>query len=108
MDFETYTFEITNNTEYNILLNDNNNLDTMYLEDKNNIKYLAYVHELSEAELTLLPGEIKKVNIKYNNRFSSTRKIENIVFSKIIMNNLAYTNQTLGYYNDFELITVEI
>ena len=108
MDFETYTFEITNNTEYNILLNDNNNLDTMYLEDKNNIKYLAYVHELSEAELTLLPGETKKVNIKYNNRFSSTRKIENIVFSKIIMNNLAYTNQTLGYYNDFELIKVEI
>ena len=40
MDFETYTFEIKNNSDKIILLNDSNNLETMYLQDKNNLKYL--------------------------------------------------------------------
>lgn len=109
MDYETYTFEITNNSDNTILLNSSNNTDTMYLEDKNEIQYFAYTHELSEAELKLASKETKKIKIKYYNKYSSTRKIENIVFSKIILNYYAYVNyQNVGYYRDYGVIQIDI
>lgn len=83
MDYETYVFEVTNNSKNTILINDVENTDTMYLEDKNDMKYYAYMHELSEANMRVFPGETKKVTIKYYSKYSSTKKITNIIFSKI-------------------------
>lgn len=83
MDFTTYTFEVKNGSKNTILLNDVENTDTMYLEDKNDMKYYAYMHELSEANMRVFPGETKKVTIKYYSKYSSTKKITNIIFSEI-------------------------
>ena len=86
MDYETYTYSMTNNTNNTILLDDKESTDNMYLEDENGNQYTAYIHELSDAELILTPGETKEITIKYYNRYSTTKNITNIVFNKIILN----------------------
>lgn len=86
MDYETYTYSMTNNTNNTILLDDKESTNNMYLEDENGNQYTAYIHELSDAELILTPGETKEITIKYYNRYSTTKNITNIVFNKIILN----------------------
>lgn len=112
MDFEAYAFEITNKTKNTILLNDINSLDTLYLEDKNGIKYDAYMHELSTADLKVLVGETKKITIKYYNKYSSSKKIENITFSKIILNYDSYNKLeamgNIGNYNYYGKIQIDL
>jgi len=109
MNFETYVFQITNKTDNTILLNSRDSLEAMYLEDKNNTKYTAYIHELSEAELKLIPGETKNVSIKYYNKHGSSKKIENIIFSKIILNYNFYSSmENNEYYNDYGKIQIKL
>ena len=86
MDYETYTFNVTNNTNNTILLDDKINTDNMYIEDDNGNQYTAYIHELSDAQLTLTPGETKEITIKYYSRYGSTKNINKVVFNKIILN----------------------
>ena len=109
MDYEIYSFEVTNNSDIMILLNNNNNADAMYLRDENKIQYPAYTHEISEAELKIASGETKRIRIKYYNKYSSSRKIKSIVFSKIILNYYAYINyQNVGYYKNYGIIEIDI
>lgn len=109
MDYETYTFEVTNNSDNPILLNDMNNTECMYLEDTNEIKYNAYTHELSEAELKLALKETKTIKIKYYNKYSSRKTIKSIVFSKVILKYNAYSNyQNPGYYRDYGTIQINL
>ena len=86
MDYETYTYSITNNTNNTILLDDKGSTDNMYIQDANGNQYTAYIHELSESQLTITPGETKEVTIKYYSRYGSTKNITQVVFNKIILN----------------------
>lgn len=86
MDYETYTYSITNNTNNTILLDDKGSTDNMYIEDENGNQYTAYIHELSESQLTITPGETKEVTIKYYSRYGSIKNITQVVFNKIILN----------------------
>lgn len=90
MDFEIYKFKITNNSKNIILLNEIENTDTIYLQDQNGMKYYAYIHELSEADMRVLPGETKEITIKYYSKYISTKKIEKIVFSEIVLGGNEY------------------
>lgn len=86
MDYQTYTYRVSNNTNDTILLDDKFNTDNMYIQDDNENQYTAYIHELSEAQLTLTPGETKEITIKYYSRYGSTKNITQIVFNKVILN----------------------
>ena len=86
IDYQKYTYRITNNTSNTILLDDKNSTNNMYLEDKNGNEYTAYIHELSEKELLIDPGETKEVTIKYYNKYGTTKEITDIIFNKIILN----------------------
>lgn len=95
MDFETYKFEVVNNSKNTVMLcekedNERDNTGSIYLEDKNGLKYYAYLHELSEADIRVLPGETKEIEIKYYNKYSSTKQIEKIVFSEIALGGNEY------------------
>lgn len=85
MDYEIYEFEVTNNSKNTIILCDIENTDAIYLEDKNNIKYYAYMHELSTADMRVFPGETKNVTIKYYSKYSSSKKITKFIFSEIAL-----------------------
>lgn len=86
MDYEIYTFEIKNNTDSTILLDNLKDVDSMYLEDSNNLKYSAYTNEISLSELLIKSKETRKIKVKYYNKYNSNRQIKNIIFSKVITN----------------------
>ena len=108
MDYETYVFEVTNKTGSKIMLNDLTNPQSMYLEDRNGIMYNAYTHELTKAELRLLPGETKNVTIKYFNKYSSDKRIEKITFSNIILNYDLYSSNIDSKYYDYGTIEINL
>ena len=109
MDFQTYTFEITNNSDKTVLLNDPNIDDTMYLEDKSGVKYQAYTHEISSSELKITSKETKKLTIKYYSKYGSNKTIKNILFARIILDYGAYSNyQNIGYYNNYGAIQIKL
>ncbi len=85
-DYQTYTFSVTNKSDKTILLDNKLDINSMYIEDANNIQYPAYTHEISEAELVVTPGTTKDVTIKYYNKFISTKEIRKIGFSNIQLN----------------------
>lgn len=92
MDYEIYEVEVTNDSINTIMLNDIENTDTIYLEDKNNIKYYAYMHELSEADLRVMPGETKNIVIKFYSKYSSSKKITKFIFSEIALGGNEYAS----------------
>lgn len=106
MDYEIYTFSIKNTTNGQILLDPLKEIDSMYLEDKNNVKYFAYTHELSDAQLLIEPGEESKIKIKYYSKNISEKKIKNIVFSRVIVNYYSSINYTL--FDDYEEFRIEL
>lgn len=100
MDYITYTFEITNHSQKAILLDSLDNMDTMYIKDTNGIKYTAYSHELSDDNLLVDEGNQKQITIKYYSKFSSTKRIRNIVFSRFILD---YNDSSDSNYSTFEI-----
>lgn len=83
-DYDVYTINITNKTDYTIELDNLNSTKTLYLEDKKGMKYSYYNHELAEPMITINPGETKEVTIKFYSTYVSTKEIKYIVFSNII------------------------
>ena len=86
MDYESYKYEITNLSDESILLNNNETIDSMYLQDEKNVKYSAYINELPQSLLEIFSGESKILNIKYYSKYSSTRIISKIAFDRVIFN----------------------
>lgn len=84
-DYQTYTFKIVNNSDDTILLDDKSNINSMYLEDENGVEYSAYTHEISDAELVIPSGQTREIEIKYYNKYISSKQIEKIVFSRIVL-----------------------
>lgn len=107
MDYENYTFEIQNNSENSILLDNQQNIETIYIEDEVENKYEAYMHELTSSMLTIPAGAIRNINIKYYNKYSTNKIIQKVVFSKVILNNDWYSaleNKALyDYYGIIEI-----
>ncbi len=99
MDYEIYTFEITNNSDNTILMDSLDDTDSMYIQDSKGVKYSAYTHELSKGNLTIDNSSKKQLKIKYYSQYQSNKKIKKIGFSKIIFNDQGYDNK----YYDFEI-----
>lgn len=87
MDYEEYTLKVTNKTESIMQLDDVSSTDTLYIEDKNGVKYTYYNHELANSVVTILSGQIKEVNIKFYSSYVSTKSIKRMVFSDIMLRN---------------------
>ena len=110
MDYETYTFEIKNNSNYITLLgNIQDDENVSYLVDKNDLKYNAYVHELAEPQMEILGKQIKNITIKYFSEYSSTKHLKALVFPKIYLNYELYNNfKNKNNYSDYANITFEL
>lgn len=109
MDYEEYTIEITNNSNVTILLDDGANVESMYIRDDNGNHYPAYTHEINSAELEVSPRETKEITIKYYSKYGSSKDINRLVFSRMILNYEAYEifeNKSL--YNDYGVFEIEI
>ena len=96
MDYQTITFNIKNNTNSDILLDDLLSTDTMYLTDKNGMNYTSYSNEISSAELVVFANQSRDITIKYASKYASDKTIESVVFSKVAFNYNADTAKEYG------------
>lgn len=107
MDYETYTFEIQNNSESSILLDDLKNIETMYIEDDSGNKYEAYTHELTNSMLNIPSGATREINIKYYNKYNTNKTMKKVVFSKLILNNDWYSSlENKSIYDYYGVIEI--
>lgn len=86
-DYETYTFNATNNTGSVMQLDNISNTESLYIEDSKGVKYPYYNHELTTPMITVSAGQTKEITIKFYSSYVSTKKIERIVFSNIMLKN---------------------
>lgn len=87
MSYETYNFKITNDNDFAVYLDELNETDTIYLTDKNDLKYIAYSHELSREQLKINPHTSITPEIKFTNAYIVDRDFEKITFSNVLLDN---------------------
>lgn len=100
IDYEIYTIKITNNTENEILIANQNDVNNINLTDENDVKYSSYIDELATEILVVQQNGTKTINIKFNKTFNTDRKIKYMNFN-VIMDYNAYIKgqdfETLKY-----------
>lgn len=64
MDYSIVDIKIKNNTTNKICLDTKENIDKTYLYDENNVKYTAFLNELSDEELAVPSRSRKNCNNK--------------------------------------------
>lgn len=85
MDYESYEIEVKNNTEKDILMDTKENLKSMYIKDSKDVKYSAYSHEISFADLYVQRKQKRTLKLKYYSSYNSAKNIEKLVFSNVVM-----------------------
>lgn len=100
IDYEIYTIKITNNTENEILIANQNDVNNINLTDENDVKYSSYIDELATEILVVQQNGTKTINIKFNKTFNTDRIINYMNFN-VIMDYNAYIKgqdfETLKY-----------
>ena len=86
MDYEKYEIKVKNETQGRITLNSKQNTDSMYIQDENDLKYIAFRNEISEYDLSIPRGFNRTYNIKFNSGYNPSKGIEKIIFDNMIVN----------------------
>ncbi len=109
MDYSEYTVKVTNTTENDILIDNGEKTDTIYLLDQNETKEYANTGTIIYTNLQLSSGVSKTYTFKFSNNYSNTRVMKDLVFEKVIMDYNEYntTNDKKGY-NNFSRIVVNV
>lgn len=109
MDYEEYNLSIKNNSSNAILLDTSDDAKSVYLLDKNNMKYYFYNNEINTHKLVIESEFINKLTIKFNNPYISTRKINYLVFSKLVLNYEEYVElKQITDFNNFYEYRIEV
>lgn len=85
MNQEKYTFEIQNNSQYDLYLDDLSKTSTIYIVDENGVKHVAYAHEIAKENLHIYPYSNKTIKITFSNRYITGRELSEIVFKNAII-----------------------
>ena len=93
--YEQYKITINNNNSITILLSDGKNSEDICLLDKNDTKYVAFLHEIPEYNLLLRAGRTTELNISFNKIYAPTRVIEKIQFGNITLNQETNTKTSI-------------
>lgn len=98
MNYEKYLVKVKNNLDETVTLNTKENPSSMYIEDENHVKYIAFLNELSEYNLNTLSGFTKETNIRFNRTYKPDVKLNKIVFDNI----------KIGQDNRLKLIEIDL
>ena len=93
--YEQYKITIKNNNSTTILLSDGKNSEDICLLDKNDTKYVAFLHEIPEYNLLLRAGRTTELNISFNKIYAPTRVIEKMQFGNITLNQETNTKTSI-------------
>lgn len=83
MDYSIYAIKIKNDSENTILLDSRNKTNTMYVVDRNKIKFKAMLHENIDTDFEIASGEEKEIKVKFSDSYKEKIPIDQIVFSDI-------------------------
>lgn len=83
MDYEKYEIKVKNETQGNLVFNTKNNTDSVYIQDENGLKYIAFLNEISEYDLEISRELTKTYNIKFNRTYKPKIDIEKVAFGDI-------------------------
>ena len=108
MDYETYTFKVTNKSKKNILIDSLQNINSMYIEDKSGMKYSAYTHEIALPRLVVTPEKTQEITIKYYSKYGSEKEIKAICFSKIFLDYDINNIMNSAIYGDYCEIKIDL
>lgn len=92
MDYERYNITIQNNGNTKVILDSLEDLKTMYIEDRNEIQYSAYTHEITNEQMAIDGGTESTIEIRYYSTYVSTKEITRLVFSNF--NNGKYKSES--------------
>ncbi len=87
-DFEIYELEVINKTGSKLILNTKENVRSIYLEDENNLKYIAFLNEIPDNFLEISNGMTKTLKIKFNRGYNPTINIKSIIFEDVKISNI--------------------
>lgn len=105
MDYCEIQYDVKNNTDKTVLLDDLSNPYTIYIKDENDNQYSADTGKLTEERLKLVQTQEKQIKIKYYSGYISTKTINNITFSKVIND---YDSFAQDNYNQYFTISMSI
>ena len=88
LEYETYEISVKNNTGDTLIFNRKNNTDATYIQDKNNLKYIALINEIPSNLFSIPNGIERKYTIKFNREYNPNIEIKKIVFGDIGFGNL--------------------
>lgn len=83
MEYEKYLVEIKNGSGTSIVLNTKEDSNSLYIEDENKLKYIAFLNEISDYDLDIQNGFTKKYDIRFNRSYKPNINIEKVVFDSI-------------------------
>ena len=83
MDYEIYEIEVSNNIGSVLIFNTKKNSDSIYLQDENELKYIAFLNEILESKFKIQNASSKILEIKFNRGYKPTIDIEKIIFDDI-------------------------
>jgi len=86
MDYEIYEIKVENKTGNDLIFNTKENTKSMYIQDENELKYIAFLNEIADSEFEVINGSAKTFEIKFNRGYKPTISIEKIVFEDININ----------------------
>ena len=105
-DYEQYEIEVKNGTNKTILLDTRENKGTIYIKDKQNLKYSSDFGNISNSQLRIAPNTSSIYNLRFNIKYSISYQISSMVFSNIVLD---YEKYESGLNNDGPIsITVDI
>ena len=83
IDYEIYEIEVSNNTGSELIFNTKKNSDSIYIQDENELKYIAFLNEILESKFKIQNGSSKILEIKFNRGYKPTIDIEKVIFEGI-------------------------
>lgn len=92
MDYEIYNLSIENNSKNDILLDTSDDVKSIYLLDNKEMKYYFFSNEIVDNKLLIKSNFVNSLQIKFASSYSSSKKINNVVFSKMVLNYDEYKN----------------
>lgn len=86
MDYEIYEIKVENKTGNDLIFNTKEDTKSIYIQDKNELKYIAFLNEIADSEFEVINGSAKTFEIKFNRGYKPTINIQKIVFEDIKIN----------------------
>lgn len=93
IDYEIYKFEFKNNTQNTVLLDTLANSKSIYLLDRNGIKYGSFATEIADSFFELPMYLTKTFSVKFNKRYNPVDITKKVGFSDIILDYEQYKEQ---------------